>query len=119
MRIVDAHRIENLLQMCGSYHGVIAYDTVISILHDVPTVDVPETNFGNWIPVSERLPEEKINENTSDFEYVLCTTTFGDVRPYKFGQTIGWSEPHFWHWNSMMDKYVVAWCELPEPYQEV
>ena len=72
-----------------------------------------------WIPVSERLPEEKINENTSDFEYVLCTTTFGDVRPYKFGQTIGWSEPHFWHWNSMMDKYVVAWCELPEPYQEV
>ena len=49
MRPIDAHRVENLLQMCGSYHGVIAYDTVISILHDVPTVDVPDTNVGDMI----------------------------------------------------------------------
>ena len=27
-----------------------------------------------WIPVTERLPEESINSNTSDFEKVLCST---------------------------------------------
>lgn len=47
MRTVDAHRIENLLKMCGTYHGVIAYDTVISVLHDVPTVE-PERKKGKW-----------------------------------------------------------------------
>jgi len=73
----------------------------------------------NWIPVSDRLPKEKINPNTSDFEEVLCSTTFGDVRAYKFGTPWGWEKPHFWHGGGMMDEYVLAWVEKPEPWKGV
>ena len=70
-----------------------------------------------WIPCSERLPEEKINPNTKDFEKVLCTTVFGNVRAYAFGTPIGTKEPHFWNGPECVDKYVVAWQYMPEPYQ--
>ena len=73
---------------------------------------------GEWIPVGERLPEEKINPRTNDFEEVLCTTIWGDVRSYKFGTPIGHDEPHFWYGWGIMDKEIVAWQYKPEPYQK-
>lgn len=76
-----------------------------------------ESMASKWIPVSERLPEEKINPNTSDFEEVLCSTTFGDVRAYKFGTPYGWEKPHFWRGLNLMDEYVLAWMEKPEPWK--
>ena len=71
-----------------------------------------------WIPVTERLPEERINQNTLDFEYVLCATTFGDVRPYKYGRKIGQREAHFWNGAGYVDAYVTHWMPLPEPQKE-
>ena len=71
-----------------------------------------------WIPVTERLPEEKINPNTRDFEYVLCATVFGDVRPYKYGAPIGQGEAHFWNGAGYVDAYVTHWMPLPEPPKE-
>ena len=71
-----------------------------------------------WIPVSERLPEERINPYTKDFEYVLCSTNWGDVRPYKFGKRIGENKAHFWLCGGIMDKYITAWQPLPEPYKK-
>ena len=70
-----------------------------------------------WIPVRERTPEEKINPNTSDFDEVLCSTTFGDVRAYKFGTPYGWEKPHFWRGLNLMDEYVLAWMEKPKPWK--
>ena len=102
MRLIDAHRVENLLIMCGTYHGVIAYDTVISILHDVPTVDVPETNVGKWIPVTIRCPEEC-------GEYLVTDDDKSRFVDY-------WhSHLHKWQYD---DSKIVAWCELPEPFRE-
>lgn len=65
-----------------------------------------------WIPCSERLPEEKINLNTQDYDWVLCSTTFGDVRAYNFGRG------RFLHGCGDVTQYVIAWMPLPEPYQE-
>jgi hypothetical protein len=68
-----------------------------------------------WIPVSERLPEEKINPITEDYSEYQCTVRFGnlyDVRSYKYGEG---------HWRlgaGIVDDYVIAWRELPEPYKE-
>lgn len=70
-----------------------------------------------WIPVSERLPEERINPYSKDFEYVLCSTIWGDVRPYKFGKRIGENKAHFWLCGGIMDKYITAWQPFPEPYK--
>lgn len=91
-------------------------DEIIERLKKTPLMLVP--NEPPWIPVTERLPEEKINGNTYDFEEVLCTTIFGDVRVYKFGKPIGWEEPHFWNGAGNMDKYVTAWMPKPEPWKE-
>lgn len=51
-RYIDAHRAENLLIMCGTYHGVISFDTVIHVLHDTQTADVVERKKGEWIYVT-------------------------------------------------------------------
>ncbi len=74
--------------------------------------------YPKWIPVTERLPEQRINQNTLDFEYVLCATTFGDVRPYKYGRRIGQGDAHFWNGAGYADAYITHWMPLPEPPKE-
>ncbi len=71
-----------------------------------------------WIPVSDRLPEGKINPLTEDYYEYECTAEFGegrtDVRHYKYG------DGHWWSGGpSCVDDYVTAWHERPEPYREV
>ena len=72
----------------------------------------------DWIPVCERLPEGRINPDTNDFEYVLCSTIWDNVRFYKFGRRIGGRKAHFWYCGEIMDEYITAWQPLPEPYKE-
>lgn len=67
-----------------------------------------------WIHVSEGLPEEKINPNTRDFEEVICTTVWGDVRIYKFGKPYGHDKAHFWSYGEIMDEFIVKWRPLPK-----
>ena len=67
-----------------------------------------------WIPVEERLPEEKVNPVSRDFYEYQVTANFGfgtDVRSYKFGNGHWWSGP------GIVDQYVIAWRPLPEPYR--
>ena len=68
-----------------------------------------------WISVKDRLPIEKINPLTQDFELVLCATTFGDVRAYGYGKVKGHDKAHFWFGVGIMDEYVTHWMPLPEP----
>lgn len=67
-----------------------------------------------WIPVEERLPEEKANPVSQDFYEYQVTAQFGnvkDVRHYKYGNG------HWWHGPGIVDQFVVAWKENPEPYR--
>lgn len=67
-----------------------------------------------WISVEERLPEEKVNQVSWDFYEYQVTAKFGnvkDVRHYKYGNG------HWWHGLGIVDKYVIAWRENPEPYR--
>ena len=66
-----------------------------------------------WISVDERLPEEKVNPITRDFYEYQVTVNFGfgeDVRTYKYGNG------HWWHGPGIVDQYVIAWRERPDPY---
>ena len=70
---------------------------------------------GEWIPVTERLPEEKKNPITQDFYEYQCTFKSDDVydvRSYKFGKG------HWWHGCGIVDEYVIAWMPKSEPYKE-
>ena len=68
----------------------------------------------DWIPVDKKLPEEQINPITNDFYEYQVTAKFGecvDIRHYKFGRG------HWWHGAAIVDKYVIAWQPIPEPYE--
>lgn len=67
----------------------------------------------SWVSVKDSLPQEKISPITHDFENVLCATTFGDVRAFKYGTPVGHTEAHFWNGAGIMDKYVTHWMPLP------
>lgn len=68
-----------------------------------------------WVSVEERLPEEKINPISRDFYEYQVTAKFGnakDVRYYRYGNG------HWWNGPGIVDKYVIAWRENPEPYRQ-
>lgn len=68
----------------------------------------------DWIPVEEQLPKGRINPITNDFYEYQVTAKFGecvDIRHYKFGRG------HWWHGPAIVDKYVIAWQPIPEPYE--
>lgn len=68
-----------------------------------------------WIPVTERLPEEKISPMTMDYTEYPCVfdgrAGQREVRYYKFGKG------HFWHGSGCIDEYVTHWAE-PMPLPE-
>ena len=78
--------------------------------------EIYDIEYSGWIPVEERMPEEKINPITEDFYEYQCTVKIGDfydVRSYKFGRG------HWWNGPGLMDRYVIAWMPSPEPYKAV
>lgn len=76
-------------------------DVVTPIVSSQPTIEMP-----SWIPVTERLPEER--------EVVLITNDKGNVRYGQFRGTRG----KYWYWKGNTLEEVIAWMELPEPYRE-
>lgn len=78
-----------------------------------------------WVSVKDRLPKEKINPLTMDFQNVICFCDFGgvpkrtDIRTYGYGTPIGHKEAHFWHGPQIMDGVITHWMPLPEPPKEV
>ena len=86
-------------------------ETVV-LLDDVEEILEKHMNDG-WIPVQELLPVEKINPVTKDYYEYQVTAKFGnvkDVRHYKYGNS------HWWNGPGIVDQYVLAWKETPEPY---
>ena len=123
-RLIDANALierikSTYCKCCDNYHGIrcraCPTDDAIGEIDDAPTVDAVPV----WVSVKDRLPNEKINPNTHDFEYVLCYTIFGDVRAYKYGTPLLTKLPHFWNGGVRMDECVTHWQYLPEPPKEV
>ena len=98
-------------------------------LRELPSAQ-PETNCSeipnNWIPCSERLPEEDVEvlisyrykEGEGDTSHIdMDITTYGQM--YFGGNKVGNRK----HWRAPFEYFesnyeVVAWMPLPEPYKE-
>ena len=92
-------------------------ERIEEIIDFAPAADVEPKQ--RWIPVTERLPEEKISPMTMDYQYYPCVfdgrAGKREVRYYKFGKG------HFWHGSGYIDEYVTHWAEpmpLPDPPKE-
>lgn len=95
-----------LVPVKDCYVPYIHYDDVVKAIKGMPSVQ----SKTEWIPVSERLPEDKT--------YVLTTIKI----PNRIAHArSGWYESGFFHndngdvWKAT-DMEVVAWMPLPEPY---
>ena len=136
MRLINADALRDAFE-CLLYNDVDDMKRTQRLIDEAPTVKLNTNEIeykayskgledgrkinrphGEWIPVSERLPKEKINPKTKDFEPVLCSTSFGDVMAYVYGKPLGHDIAHFWNGGGVMDEYVVAWMPLPDPYKE-
>ena len=104
MRVIDADAL--MTEFMDSDLDHLQRDDwreVIQIVTDAPTVN-PEPN---WIPVTERLPDNSRN--------VLITS--------RGGVSMAWYNGSYFekgantHHRKMQT--VTAWCELPEPYKGV
>lgn len=103
--------------LVGTYHYLTSGPGAMEPPEMVECIDAAIkilSDMSLWTPVSEELPEEKINPNTHDFEYVLCATVFGDVRSFKFGTRIGEKQPHFWNGAGYADAYITHWMPMPK-----
>lgn len=65
--------------------------------------------MSEWIPASERLPEE--------YRKVLVTDVFGVYIGEFVDAEENWGGKHFINENGMHSKSVTAWMPLPEPYK--
>lgn len=84
-------------------------DAIDAIVDNEPTVERPH---GEWIPVSERLPDR--------FGDVLVTFQKPNREPLVYRAVYGSGKFNLdngdaWNWN---DPEIKAWMPLPEPYKE-
>ena len=95
--LISRQKAYEVLTEYYHHNTKVQHDALREALDRVPSAE-PERK---WIPVTERLPEERKN--------VLVTTIDGDIKvSYR-------SDVTYW-WNIGRGG-VVAWMPLPEPYR--
>jgi len=125
LKNITRHAVHNV----GEKPFVMSVDDGIAVHEAVELLKKPETNCSefpnNWIPCSERLPEEdtevlisyRYKEGEGDTDHVNIditsygTTCFGGREIHTLKE---WRQPFdYFHANYE----VIAWMPLPEPYK--
>ena len=108
----------------------LAFDDCMEIINKLAEkyMDVPDTNAGKWIPVSEKLPDDYDNrfymcivENHEEDLPMFCQY----AEDYGFGywndiydeDSLGFLNSEFKTNDELGYEKVIAWQPLPEPYK--
>lgn len=101
----------------GRYHAYVKSIMIIKELAE-KYKNVPDTNAGKWIPVSEKLPE--YNVYSDYYESVIVTLDDGKVVDGCYRNM----DKEWWvdavdgeHYSVNASGHVIAWQPLPEPYK--
>ena len=94
------------------------YEQALTEIREMLEQDVPDTNIGKWISVSERLPEPNALDGNV-VKYYLVQNEYGDMMVASLQQspdgTVTWWEQMYHFGVGFTD--VVAWMPLPEPWK--
>ena len=103
MRLIDADALVKdgyfLHRTYRQDEKTMVYET--KRIEDIPTAQIEP----KWIPCSERLPE--------DDDKVLCMTK---TKKGNLNHVVGYH--YSGGWACGMNRNVIAWMPLPEPYEE-
>lgn len=99
MRLIDAHALSKVYMMKGK--DKLRISAVINELELSPTIYMPRRR---WIPCDKRLPQDDA------MMLVTCRTKRGVLSVNRAYYSNG-----CWHGSGSMAG-VIAWMELPEPY---
>jgi len=75
-----------------------------------------EQDRNRWIPVAERLPEEKEDALTLDYINYQCTIL--TLRAERIVRNLKFGSGKWWHFGTEASFSVLAWREQPLPYKE-
>ena len=97
-------------------HGIARICRVV--LASLPSVSADRPH-GEWIPVTEQLPkiDEALPLCDQISDEVLGTDTYGNIW-HVYLTNCGYLEPTFCTVEEGMSVDIVAWMQLPEPYEE-
>ena len=93
--------------------AMMTFKGICNVIKKCPSAepDVPDTNVGKWIPVSDRLPEDvEIGEEYPTV--IFCTKDAVYVGFYEYYLGGRW-----WTAEDYTVDNVIAWMPLPEPYK--
>ena len=98
-KLIEAIKKESELHSGGLYE-----DEILAIIESQPPADVPDTNVGEWIPCSERLPEKSGT-------YIVTMDWDGMPRVTR----LYFTTVEYPRWLTFRN--VTAWMPLPEAYK--
>lgn len=109
-RLINA---DKLIEEIESYRGDIFADEIVNLIKQMPTVDVPDINVGEWIPIDDtsNIPEER--------KVYLVTYVTHRGRRYVRSVECSYSgeTPRHIEWSKRINGTVTAYMTLPEPYK--
>lgn len=124
-RLSDYH---DFMKKLADDHQMVLASDVLEMIEQLKDDLELEEKENDWIPVSERLPEdEKEYLVTLEKVYGTPEKLYGIASYLKFGDAGYWNEKKYGYleWDKYSDGHggtkmykVVAWMPLPEPYKE-
>lgn len=116
-RLIDADALlETVNRAELTCDGGVDINDLEGIINDMAGADRP---LGDWTPVTEQLPkiDETLRPCDQISDEVLGTDTYGNIR-HVYLTNSGYLEPTFCTVEEGMSVDIVAWMQLPEPYEE-